>query len=161
MKPWQIGLALVLSCTASGAAGFWFGFREGLPFGLAADSLPRAVNAAGHLTELRAGKTANVMLMLEYDIDNGLIAGYDIVEHPLRGLLGPVWGFNIYPEYNKYVIRLANYRKEYPSLLKSDASDIVPQGKEQDREFYSDVAKGNRENVGKINIMVERYASSK
>jgi hypothetical protein len=159
MRRWSLILAFFASCAASGAVGFWFGFREALPIGVAADFLPRGVLATGYIKALRAGKPENVITALEFDVDNGLIWGHDLFQHPLRHLMGPLWDFQFYPEYEKYAVRLANYRKEHPSLIKPDTFDNVPPGKEQDREFYRDLALGTRENVAKINSMVERYAT--
>ena len=159
MKRWYIALAFVVSCVVSGAAGYWFGFREALPLGVAADFLPRGVIATGHLKALRAGKPETMITMLEYDVDNGLIWGHELFQHPLRRLMRPLWGFEFYPEYEQYAVRLANYRKEHPSLMKPDAFDNVPPEKEQYREFYRELAEGARENVAKIDSMVERYAT--
>jgi hypothetical protein len=97
--------------------------------------------------------------MLEFDVDNGLIWCHDLFQHPLRRLMGPLWGFNFYPEYEQHAVRLANYRKNHPSLIKPDTFDIVPPEKEQYREFYRELAIGARENIVKINSMVDRYAT--
>lgn len=159
MKRWRIILAFVGSCVVSGAVGYWFGFREALPLGVAADFLPRGVIATGHLKSLRTGQAENVILMLEYDVDNALILGHELFRHPLRKLLGPLWGLDFDPLYESYAVRLANYRKEHPSLMKPDAFDNVPPDKEQYREFYRELAYGTRENIAKVNSMVERYAT--
>jgi hypothetical protein len=159
MTRWTKALGFVAACLSSGAVGYWFGFREALPIGVAADFLPRGVIATGHLKGIRAGKTENVITMLEFDVDNGLIWGHDLFQHPLRHLMGPLWGFHFYPEYEKYAVRLANYRKDHPSLMKADAFDTVPPDGEQYREHYRELAQGARESVAKINSMVERYAT--
>jgi hypothetical protein len=158
MKHWRLVLAVV-ACVASAAVGYWFGFREALTFGVAADFLPRGVIATYHLKALRAGKPDNVLTGLEFDVDNGLIWGHELFRHPLRHLMGPLWGFEFYPEYEKYAVRLADYRKEHPSLTKPDMFDNVPPDKEQYRESYRELAQGTRENIAKINGMVERYAT--
>src|SRR5262249_18506569 len=120
MKHWRILLLFTLSCLVSGAAGYWFGFREALYFGVAAEFIPRGVLATQHLVVMRGGHTDTVEHMLEYDVDMGLIFGHDLFEHPLRRAVGPVWGFDFYPKYEKYAVRLADYRKQHPSLMKSD-----------------------------------------
>ncbi len=140
-------------------AGYWFGFKEALPFGIAADSLPRGSIAVVQLEALRAGKTQNLVTALEFDVDNGLILGYELFDHPLRHAVDPVWGFNFYPEYEKYAARLANYRKTHPSLMTPDMFDQIPPGKEQYREEYRVLAVRTRENIDKVNVMVKRYAS--
>lgn len=159
MKRRYLILAIVASCVMSGVVGYWFGFREALKFGVAADFLPRGVIAVYHLNALRARKPENVITMLEYDVDNGLVWGHELFEHPLRRLMRPLWGFEFFPDYEQYAVRLANYRKEHPSLMKPDAFDSVPPGKEQYSEFYRELAVAGRENVAKINSMIGRYAS--
>ena len=161
MKRSHIALAFAFSCVASGVIGYWLGFREALPLGIAADFLPRGVIAVGHLKALRTGKTENMAIALEYDVDTALIMGEELFQHPLRNLTGPLWGFNFYPDYEGYAVRLADYRKEHPSLMKPDAFDNVPPDKERYREFYRELARGTRENIAKVNSMVERYATQK
>jgi hypothetical protein len=161
MKRGLLALAFVIACGLSAAIGFWFGFREAFPLGVAADFLPRGSIAVAHLRELRAGKTGNLATALEFDVDNGLIWGNHVFSHPLRNYLNPLWGYDIYPEYEKYATRLADYRKEHPSALKGDMFDAVPPEKEQYREVYRELADGTRKSVGTINSMVERYATKR
>ena len=160
MKRRHIALAFVVSCVASGA-GYWFGFREAFPLGVTAEFLPRGVIATGHLKALRSRKPGNVILKLEYDVDNGLIWGHELFQHPLRNLMSPLWGFNFSPEYEDFAVRLANYRKKHPSLMKPDAFDNLPPDKEQYREVYRELAHATREKIVKIDSMVERYATKK
>lgn len=158
MKRWTIALVLIVSCAVSGAGGYWFGFREALPLGVAADFLPRGAIAIGHIKAIRSGKPDPVITMLEYDIDSGLIWADDVLRHPLRSAFEPLWGFNVSP-YDEYAVRLANYRKVHPSLMKPDAFDKVPPGYEQYRESYRELAQGARESVSKLNAAVKRYAT--
>jgi hypothetical protein len=158
MKRWTIALVLIVSCVISGAVGYWFGFREALPLGVAADFLPRGAIAIGHLKAIRSGKPANVLIMLEYDVDSGLLWADDVLRHPLRSVFEPLWGFDL-SLYDEYAVRLANYRKEHPSLMKPDAFDKVPPGYEQYRESYREMAQGARETIKKLDAAVKRYAS--
>jgi hypothetical protein len=159
MKRWTLAASFLLVSAVSAAAGYWFGFRKAFPLGIAADYLPRGSIAVVQLNALRAEKPANVITGLEFDVDNGLIWGSQVFHHPLRDYLGPVWGLNIYPDYEKYATRLADYRRVHPSPMRADMFDTVPPGKEQYREFYRDLAQGTRENTATVNSMVERYAS--
>ena len=158
MKRWTITLVLIVSCAASGAVGYWLGFREALPLGVAADFLPRGAIAIGHLKAIRSGKTENVLTMLEYDVDSGLLWADDVLHHPLRSVFKPLWGFDA-SLYDEYAVRLANYRKEHPSLMKPDAFDRVPPGQEQYRESYREMAQGARETINKLDAAVKRYAT--
>jgi len=159
MKRWAIALVVTISCVVSGAVGYWFGFREALPLGVAADFLPRGAIAIGHLKAIRSGKPENMVIMLEYDIDAGLIWADDVLRHPLRNAFEPLWGFNV-SLYDEYAVRLADYRKQHPSLMKADAFDKVPPGYEQYRESYRELAQGARESTSKLNAAVKRYATT-
>lgn len=157
MKRWTLAAAFALACAASAAAGYWFGFREAYILGIVADSMPRGSIAVAELKEIRSGKTQNLVTALEFDVDSGLISGYDYVRHPLRDYLGPVWGFGM--DYQRYATRLADYRKEHASPMKPDIFDTVPPGKEEAREYFEELARGARESVRKRNSMVEQYAT--
>jgi hypothetical protein len=159
MKGLWILLALVVASAISALVGYSFGFRQAWSLGVAADALPRGVIASQQLKALKAGKLDFVSVGLESDVDNGLIWGYEVLHHPMRDLLGPLSGASVYPEYEKYATRLADYRKLYPSQLKQDTFDTVPPGKEEYTAYYRELARGAREGVERINWMVERYAS--
>jgi len=111
MKRWTIALVLIISCAVSSVVGYWFGFRQALPFGVAAEFLPRGVLAIGHLKAIRSGKTESSITLLEYDVDTGLLWADEVLRHPLRDILEPLWGFNV-SQYEEYAVRLANYRKQ-------------------------------------------------
>lgn len=159
MKPRLIALAFVLGCSVSAAAGYWFGFREAWYLGVAADFLPRGSIATYQLKLIRADKPDNVITGLEFDVDNGLLWGHELFHHPLRNYLNPVWGLSVYPEYEQYATRLADYRINNPSLMKPDTFDKVPEDKQEYREFYKDLAQGAKENIAKIKVMTEKYAT--
>ena len=159
MKRSAVAIAVILACCLSAAFGYWFGVRQVWSLGVAADFLPRGSVAAYQLQLLRSGKPDNVITGLEGDVDSGLIWAYEVLNHPMRELWKPLWGFEVYPEYEKYVVRMAGYRKLHPSPFKPDAFDIVPPGKEEHRDFYKGLAKGARENKAKVDAMVERYAT--
>jgi hypothetical protein len=159
MTRWKLVIAVLLGCLLSAAGGFWFGFREGLPLGLMADSLPRGAIAMQQLAALRSGKTQNLATALEFNVDDGLVWGYDVFNHPLRPLFGPVWAFNVYPEYEKYAVRLADYRREHPSPMKNEFLENLPRDSEQDRANYAALSEGARLHEMKLNAMVQRYAS--
>jgi hypothetical protein len=139
--------------------GFWFGVREGWQLALSADAAPRGVMATGNLNALANGKADGLRTIFESDIDNGLLGSHALNISPLRELLSPVWGIEVYPYAQEYVVRLAAYRKANPSPFKADTFDIVPPGKEAARDFFHELAQSHRENVKVIDQMVERYAS--
>src|SRR6266850_463402 len=145
MKRWRTASLVIAACVASGAAGYWLGFREALPLGVAADFMPRGTIATQQLAAIRAGKTQNLANALEFDVDNGLIWGYEVVNHPLRHLWKPVWGWDVYPDFEQYAVRLANYRKEHPSSMTGDMFDKPPPERPDLTEAYKDLAQGARQ----------------
>jgi hypothetical protein len=159
MTRWKLAIAILLACSLSAAGGFWFGFREALPLGVMADRLPRGSIAIQQLAALRAGKTQNLATGLEFDIDEGLVWGYDLFNSPLRPLFGPLWGFDVYPGYEKYAVRLANHRREHPSLHSREFLEYLPKESEEDKANYAALSEGARLYEFKLNAMVKRYAS--
>ena len=148
------GIALVAATVA-----FWFGMREGMRLGAMLDSAPRGSIAVAHLRALDAGKTGNLRISLESDVDMALIWGYQIQDYPLRSLFEPVWGYPLHYQV-KSLERVANYRKTTPSPLRAEAlaKEPLPPGEEArtNREWLID---GARENDKIIDLMVLRYAS--
>lgn len=121
--------------------------------------MPRGSIATAHLRAIRSGNTQNTITLLEFDVDNGLIFGHDVLNHPLRNLWGPLWGIQVYPQYEDYATRLANFRKQHPSLMRPDTFDKVPDDRPELRDFYADLAKGARESIAKRDLMIQRYAT--
>lgn len=159
MARWKAGLLILLACLGSAAAGFWLGFREALPLGLMAETLPRGVLATQHLKQLRSGHTETIVRGLEWEIDNGLVRGTDVLNHPLKPLFVPLWGYDVYPKYEKYAARLADHRRQYPSPTKSADLKTLIQQFEQDNAKYGELIDNARLYELKLNAMVERYAS--
>jgi hypothetical protein len=158
MKTTFLLATLVVAYIASAGTGYWFGFREGWWLGRLDDELPRGTIALAQLKAVKAGESNLLETDLEFEIDDGLLGAHELMNHPLRNALEPIWGLGC-SDCGQYVVRLSNYRKLNPSLMKPDMFDVVPPGKEQDREWYQDVAHGVRENLTIINSMVDQYAS--
>ena len=161
MKRWHIAVAFIAGCSLSALGGYWLGFRDAWPLGVAADFLPRGVVASQQLEMLRLGKTNTVTKILEADVDSALIFGHDVVSHPLRGLWKPLWGLDVYPNYEQYATRLADYRKTHPSQIRPDTFDRVPSDRPDLRETYKELAEGVRQDTAKRDKMIERYATKR
>jgi len=161
MKRLAVASALVLTACVSAAAGYWLGVRDGWKTGVAADFVPRGVIAAQQLGWLRAGTQEAVVIGLEHDVDQGLIWAHDVFQHPMRELWWPVWRIDVYPTYEEYATRLANYRKERPSSMSATLFDEVPADKPELRAFYKDLSVGAREAKAKLDHMITRYATKK
>src|SRR5450755_3788442 len=156
MKRIAIAISVVLVCAASGAAGYWFGFRDAYPLGLMADAAPRGMLAIRYLNALDAGKTDRLRTAFEFDIDNGLIWSHYLSEAPFHDHWQALWGVpNL--EASGYLPRLADYRRSHPSLMKSEAlADAPPNASAEEWAFREFQKSGARESVAIINYMVSR-----
>jgi hypothetical protein len=161
MRRWQIAMWVILACGASAAAGFWLGFREAWTLGVAADLLPRGARSVAQLEAVQAGRIRPVTLGLEFDVDNGLSWGYVLVNHPLRDLWRPLWGLEVLPGYERYLTRLADYRRDHPSSTRGDMFSGAPQSRPDAQESQREFARFERELVARRDRMVERYATKK
>lgn len=161
MKRWQVALLLVLACSVAAAAGYWAGFREAWTLSAAVETLPRGARSVTHLEAVQAGKMRPVLLGLEFDVDNGLLWGYEVMSHPLRELWRPVWGLDIYPGYERYLTRLADYRKAHPSATRGDMFDSAPDSRPDLQEAVRDFARSAREVAARRDLIVQRYAGKK
>ena len=157
MTRWQVALLLVVACTAAAAAGFWVGFREAWTLGSAADQLERASRSVTHLEELQAGKTRPVVLGLEFDVDAGLLWAYDLLEHPLLKLWAPLWGTDV--DYEKYVRRLADYRRDHPSSTRVEMFGSSREARPDSQDALPDFNRSAREVAERRDAMVRRYAT--
>jgi hypothetical protein len=156
---WKSTLLMVAACLVSAGTGFWFGFREALPLGLAAETLPRGVLATKHLQVLRSGHSDVMVTYLEYDVDRGLVSGYDVLNHPLRTLFLPLWRYDAYPKYEKYAVQLADYRKKHPSPTWSEEFKTLLREFEEDKTKYGEFTENARIYQLRLKAMTERYGS--
>lgn len=147
-----LAAVFVAGCLASAAGGFWLGLREAAALGVEAEYLPRGAAAAEHLDALRAGKTQRVLTTLEFEVDSGLIWAEGFLQNPMRRL------FDVYPDYEAYATRMANYRLKHPSPVASGAFE-GPQAERQNPELYGELARSSQQTRETIRLMVERYAS--
>ena len=149
MKRALLAVAALALCLASAAGGYWLGFRDSWYLSQAAGAVPRGVVAVHQLRYLREGSPRPVIAALEFDVDKGLSYGEDVFAHPLRGLLGPLWGLGVYPGYEGYIRQMAAYRREHASLLE-------PQAFDRNQDLLQDA----RETKEKIDRMVQRYSKA-
>jgi hypothetical protein len=161
MKRLHFATVIVLGCAVSAGLGYWAGFREAWSLGISADYLPRGVLATGEIKSLKAGKPENVFILLESEIDIGLIQGERVLDHPLRRLLNPLSGTDVYPEFEKYAVRLANYRKKNPSSMSPGQFEPSSKQSAEEQAVYRDIQSNIRDGVRTMDRMIERYATEK
>ena len=161
MRRWQIAALVVLASAASAAAGFWLGFREAWSVSASAEILPHAARSVAYLEAIHAGRIRPVELGLEFDVDNGLIWGYEVMNHPLRELWGPLWGLDVYPGYERHLTRLADYRRDHPSSTRADMFAAAPENRPDAQDTLRDFTRNEREVAKRRDEMVRRYATKK
>jgi hypothetical protein len=161
VKRWQVAVLLAVACSLSAAAGYWEGFREAWLLGSAADLVPRGARSVAHLEALAAGKIRPVTLGLEFDVDNGLLWGYEVMNHPLRELWEPLWGIDAYPAYERYLTRLADYRQGHPSSTRSEMFEQAPESRPDLRDSVRDFTRSSRAVAERRDMIVQRYATKK
>jgi hypothetical protein len=159
MRRWQIAALLVVACAVSAAGGFWLGFREAWTVSAAADLMPRAARSVAHLEAMHAGNLRPVRLGLEFDVDNALLWGDEVMNHPLRKLWQPLWGIEVYPAYERYLTRLADYRVDHPSSTRADMFAAAPQTRPDLQDTLRDFSRSAREVAARRDAMVQRYAT--
>jgi len=159
MTRWQVAALLVLACVASAAAGFWAGFREAWTLGSAADQVERASRSVMHLEGLQAGKMRPVLLGLEFEVDAGLLWADEVLEHPLRRLWAPLWGIEVYPNYERYARRLADYRRDHPSSTRVEMFGNSRESRPASQAALPDFNRSAREVAARRDAIVQRYAT--
>jgi hypothetical protein len=158
MKPWAIVVVIVCVAVVSAIGGFWFGFRQAWGMGVMADAAPRGAIAIAHIRWLDNGRTGDVKMQLESDIDSGLLWWHELSHSKLSGVLNTLSGSDVYPTNEEYVRRLAVYRKAHPSpfwdpklqaeteatMAKADpaiAADFVEAGRTSRRAIEEEISK--------------------
>jgi hypothetical protein len=159
MRPWQVAVLLIVASAASAAGGFWLGFREAWTLSAAADLMPRAARSVKHLEAIHAGNLRPVVLGLEFDVDNALVWGYEVMNHPLRELWQPLWAIDVYPGYERYLGELADYRLGHPSSTRADMFASAPEGRPDLQDALRDFSRNAREVAARRDAMVRRYAT--
>jgi hypothetical protein len=160
MKRYLIfGTSLLLFASAAAVGGYWLGFRHGSDLALMADAAPRGSLAIDELRWLENGKTASVRFYLESDVDSGLIWWHELDQFPLRRALNALSGADVIPGDEKYVRRLATYRKAHPSPA-ADASfnqRMLEEARATDPSFAKVLEEGSRKERQAIQEMLQKY----
>jgi hypothetical protein len=160
MKPYHVVGVVLVAAIISVVGGFWVGFGEGWDLGGKAIATPRGVVALGQLRLIEAGRTDDLKFQFEADVDSSLMWWHDIARSPLRPALNVLSGSEVFPEYEKYVRRLATYRKSHPSPMFDAArlAETQAELEKTDPVFAADLEQGQRESQLAIEEVVSEYA---
>jgi hypothetical protein len=161
MKHLWFALLFTSALLVTGGVGFWAGIREGESlYDLFAVPIHGTV-ATRALTDLKEGKTRGASLLLELQVDNGLLAVNELDESPIRRFIGDLPGIQGPWHTADDVVRLANYRKANPSPFeaKSEFLEHDPQETSEQRKRVDERIEQHRKAVRDIQRVVEQYAS--
>ncbi len=148
--------ALIIAC----AAGYWLGVREGLSLDNLYVTPWRGALATRALTDMKEGKTGGASIVLEFQVDRGLLALSQLDESPFDQFLATIPGFDIHHIPKDELARLANYRKANPSSFQSEEWFIHdPEETPEHRAWVDETLEQHRKAVRDIQRVVEQYAS--
>ena len=156
--------SLIIGCTLFGlvlgaCGGFWTGVREGWNLALMENSFSIGSGAVPRLAAVRSGRASELNRAFEFDVDSGLVWSHHFLDSPLSGFLAPVWGIGTSARNPQEIMRLANYRKTYPSLTKADVfDDVIPKTATRREDDQGSTA--IEERLAIISDMVKRYSTS-
>ena len=156
--------SLIIGCTLFGlvlgaCAGFWTGVREGWNLALMENSFSIGAGALPRLAAVRSGRASELNRAFEFDVDSGLVWSHHFLDSSLAGFLAPVWGIGTSAQDPQAIMRLANYRKTYPSPTKADVfDDVIP--RTATRREDDQGSTGIEQRLAIISDMIKRYASS-
>ena len=160
MKTWCISLTIAGVAVASAAAGYWFGFRQAWEMGLMAEAAPRGVVALGNMRSIDAGRIDEVKFSLEGEVDAGLMWWHEISSSPLLPILDDLSGSEVYPSSERYVRRLAGYRKANPSPYWDPAlnAQVDANIAKADPELAKEMAESAQAGREAIEAVIAEYA---
>jgi len=160
MRTFTLLAAAVVVTTASLLLGFWLGFRHGWQMGLMVEAAPRGVVGMQLGRRIDAGHGEEAKYYFESRIDAGLMFWHDVGDSRLSPYLNSLTGDNVYPEYEKYIRRLAGYRKANPSPLWDAATiaEVDANMAAHDPALAKDMAAAGREAKEAMDEVVSKYA---
>src|SRR5688572_16443551 len=160
MRRFAIAVAVVVALGIAVFGAYGLGFRHAWNLSLKAEAPVRATLAIGHLRLLEQGRHSDLRTFYESDIDSGLMWWAQLEDDPRYRLLNVLSGHDVVPEYERYVRRLAAYRKSNKSPLRDQAlvESMLKSAREADPAFARDLEEGGRELEQAIDRMVKKYA---
>ena len=113
----------------------------------------------GHLRLLEQGRLSDLRTFYESDIDSGLMWWAQLEDDPNYRLLNILSGQDIVPEHERYVKRLAAYRKANKSPLRDPAlvESMLNSARKADPAFAQELEQGGRDAEQAIDRMVKKY----
>jgi hypothetical protein len=159
MKIWQVVLIIGVAFL-SAAAGYWFGFRQAWDLSLMAEAAPRGLVALGNIQSIDAGETDTVKFSLEGEIDAGLLWWHELTSFDFASVLNHLSGSEIYPASERYIRRLAEYRKAHPSPYWNPElnAQVDTNLAKVDPQLAAELAESDRAGRAAIEAVIAEYA---
>lgn len=159
MKRLAISVVVLSALGLGVCGGYWLGFRQGWIIGLHVEAPVRASLAIGHLKFLEQGQLEFLKTSYESDIDAGLMFWAQVEENPNYRLLNVLSGHDLVPQYERYVKRVAAYRKANKSPLSDPAlvESMLKSAREADPALAREIEEGGRDADLAIDRMVKKY----
>jgi hypothetical protein len=164
MKRAHVLLVVVGVAIAASAAGYWVGLRQGDKSGVFIMAM-RAPTSLMYLQAIQDGNIDQYAILMEYDIDETLLANHYLEEQPMFRILPPFWGADAEASRRESLTRLADYRKAHPSPQRPEALDaLLAQVSAAQRnnvpEFTPELRQSMLKQQEIIAEMVSRYATN-
>jgi hypothetical protein len=136
----RIALLLVVA-VVSAAAGYCFGFRQAWNLGVMADAPVRGSIAIAQLNFLENGQDGNLCTQFESEVDSGLLWWAQLEQFPLHNALNTLSGQSVISEYQRYVRRVAAYRKSHASPFADPkvVAQMLDAARAHDPDFASEL----------------------
>jgi hypothetical protein len=159
MKRLSTAFALFVALGLALASGYWIGFRHAWSLGLQADAPVRGSLAIGHLKLLDTGRLSDLQTFYESEIDSALIWWAQLEDYPMFRYLNVLSGHEVVPDHERYVKRVANYRRTNKSPLRDVAlvESMLQSAREKDAGFADELERSSRDAEAAIDRMVEKY----
>jgi len=159
MKHLTIVLSLMAAVAVAACSGYWLGFHHAWAMGLQADAPVRGSLALGQLKALENGRTSDLRLSYESDIDSGLLWWDQLEAYPLFGWINFLSGYDVMPGHTRFVRRIATYRKNNPSTLRDPVlvQRMLDDVRQKDPEFAAELEVSGREGEEAIDRTINKY----
>jgi hypothetical protein len=159
MKRIAISVTVLVALGLTVCGGYWLGFRQGWNLGLQVEAPLRATLAIGHLGFLEKGQLAFLKTSYESEVDTGLMWWAHVEDDPNYRFLNVLSGHDVVPQYERYVTRVATYRKANKSPLRDPAmaESMLKSAREADPVLARALEEGWHEADLAIDRMVKKY----
>lgn len=153
-------LVLALIAVVIGLLGYAVGFRHGMHTGIRTESVARGVLAIHTTRFIEQQRLDNIRLLLESDIDNGIMQWGALERSQTFRFIDKLYGFPVRGTLEDYIRRLAAYRRDHASMYGDPelAERTVQNIAKRDPAFAAEIAKSQASMSVEMRAIVDRYS---